>query len=103
MTQFEGFDNALLDKQNRQLRTADTDDSVKNGVHQAGGEAKRRLVEQQHIRTEHKTTAERQHVLLAAVQRASSLATPFVEHREELKDHVQRRLPLLLCYGPIGA
>jgi hypothetical protein len=56
--------------------------------HQAFG----RLVKQDDFRLQHHGARDRQHLLLAARQRAAGLAAPFGEHRKEGEDFVEQGL-----------
>ena len=52
-------------------------------------EAERRLVEDEQLRLGHQAAADREHLLLAAGQRAGALALPFGEPRED-REHPAR-------------
>src|SRR5579883_1278144 len=53
-----------------------------------GSQAQRRLVEDQKLRPHHQGARDRQHLLLAARQRARRLALPLLENREEIIEPV---------------
>ena len=55
-------------------------------------QAERRLVEDQELRLGHQSAADRQHLLLAARQRAGALALPLGEPRED-REHAAAVVP----------
>ena len=56
-----------------------------------GAKAERRLVEQQNLRIGHQRAADRQHLLLAAGQRAGDLAEPLRSRGNRLNTRSRRR------------
>jgi hypothetical protein len=65
-------------------------------------EAERRLVEDQQARLAHQPASDRQHLLLAARQRAGRLGPALLEAREDL-DHAFEIARAVLLAAPIGA
>jgi hypothetical protein len=64
-------------------------------LHQRGGQAHRRLVHQQQPRPRHQRATHRDHLLLAAGQRAGQLAAPFEQAREQRVHPVEVLVELL--------
>ena len=74
-------------------------DRVEDRVDEHRGETHRRLVEQQHLRLRHERPAHRQHLLLAAAQRAGDLGSPLEKPREHLEGARDAVLDLLVGHG----
>ncbi len=79
----------LLDDHHRDMPLPDTLQGRDQAADDAGGQPRRRLVEQQHERLRRQRTAQRQHLLLAAGKRAGKLLAPFLEPRKQLVDIVE--------------
>ena len=80
----------LLDEQDGDAALAvDAADDVEDLLHQLRRQAERRLVEQHQPRPRHQRAADRQHLLLAARQRAGALVGALLQHRE-VAEHASR-------------
>ena len=82
----------LLDQQNRHARRTQRRDDAEDLAHDQRRETQRRLVEQQQLRLAHQRPSHRQHLPLAAGQRARELVAPLGQARETLVDLGQRLL-----------
>src|SRR5580658_1804450 len=78
----EGERHVLLDQQDRDALPVQRVDDLSDLRHHARHQAFGRLVEQDDPRLEHHGAGDREHLLLAARQRAARLAAPLGEHRE---------------------
>ena len=72
----------LLDDQDRQPLAGDRADDLVEVLDDERREAHRELVEQQHLRVGRHGAGHREHLLLAARQRARELLAPLSEARE---------------------
>src|SRR5947209_9537853 len=78
----EGQSHVLLDEQDRHpVAVEDVDDLVDLGDH-AGHQTLGRLVEEDDLGLEHHRPRDREHLLLAARERATRLVAPLPQHRE---------------------
>ena len=73
----------LLDDEHRDTRVVHLLDDLEAALDEHRREAHRRLVHQQQLRLRHQRAAHRDHLLLAARQRAGELGAPLVEEREQ--------------------
>src|SRR5580704_17809673 len=85
----EDLADVLLDDEHGEPLGADAADEIKNLLDHERGEAGGRLVHEQELWARHEGTTDRAHLLLAAGERASELAAPLLETREEIEDPVQ--------------
>src|SRR5262245_6743759 len=91
IAQLEGLHDPLLDQQDRQPALApDAVDRLEDLLDDARPQPLRGLVEQEQIGPGHQPAAQRQHLLLAARQRAGELAVALPEDREEREYLLQR-------------
>src|SRR6266851_966891 len=81
----------LLDQEHAHARIVDGADGAKDVLHDHRGEAERGLVEAEKFWLRHHGAAERQHLLLAAGERAGILRGAFGEAREHRKDVADQR------------
>src|SRR5437773_8930917 len=79
----------LLDEQHRHALLVDVLDRLEDELDEHRGEPHRRLVEQQHDRSRHERASDREHLLLAARQRAGALREALLEAWEELVDALE--------------
>ena len=86
----------LLDQENAQPLAPDALDGVEDLLDQVGGEAERGLVEQQQFWARHQGAGDRQHLLLAAGQRACGLPIALAQPRKERKALVE-----IVAHGPL--
>ena len=78
------MEGVLLDQEHGELfALVERVDGGENLLHQERREAERGFVEQEQPRPRHQRAADRQHLLLAARQRAAALAEPLLEAREQ--------------------
>ena len=73
----------LLDDENRRALLVDRADDVEHLVDEDRRKAHRRLVHQQQLRPRHQRASDRDHLLLAARQRAGVLVEPLLDAREQ--------------------
>ena len=76
----------LLDDEDRRALLVDRADDVEHLVDEHRRQAHRRLVHQQQLRPRHQRAADRDHLLLAARQRAGILVEPLLDAREQCED-----------------
>ena len=87
MGELQRVKGVLLDEEHRQaFRLVELGDDVEDLLDDQRREAERRLVEQQQPRPAHQRARDRQHLLLAARQRAAALRRAFLEAREHRED-----------------
>ncbi len=89
----ERLHDVLLDQQDRQPFGIQPADQREHLLDQQGGEAERRLVEDQELGLAHQAAADRQHLLLAAGQGSCRLRPALLEAREDRDDMVEVLLP----------
>ena len=82
MRQLQGGAGVLLHQHDGHAGLVDFPQSLKNRLDQQRRQAKARFVQQQDARVSHQRPANRQHLLLAAAQRAGQLLAPLGQHRE---------------------
>jgi len=83
----EGMVGILLDEENGQLlASVQFADRREDLAHDERGETERGLVEEQEARARHQRAGDRQHLLLAARERAAALVDAFLQAREKAKD-----------------
>src|ERR1051326_161066 len=83
MRELEGVEGVLLDQEDRDLvARVELAHDVEDLLGDQWGEAERGLVEQQEARAAHQGAGDRQHLLLAARQRAAALVAPLGETGE---------------------
>ena len=75
----------------------DLDDLLENRLHQQRRDAERRLVEHQALRLAHQRAADREHLLLAAGERAGGLLLALLQARENAEDVVEILRRCLRC------
>src|SRR5690349_7274447 len=75
----------LLDQEHGGAGAIDLDDGPEDVAHEQRCDAERGLVQQQHARPAHQRAAHRQHLLLAARERARELLSALPEPREQLE------------------
>ena len=80
----------LLHQQHGDAARVDVADDAEHFPHDRRREAEGRLVEQQQPRLRHQRTADREHLLLAAGERAGRLLELLAQHREEVEHLLQR-------------
>jgi hypothetical protein len=86
---FERLGDALLDEQQSDpVLAVERRDALKDQIRDRRSQAHGRLVEQQQLRRGGDAAADRQHLLLAAGQRAGELVTTFREHRKKGEDAI---------------
>src|SRR2546427_3358180 len=86
----EGQSHVLLDEQDRHpVAVEDVDDLVDLGDH-AGHQTLGRLVEEDDLGLEHHRPRDREHLLLAARERATRLVAPLPQHREPPVDLLEQ-------------
>src|SRR3989454_3646388 len=78
----EGKVRVLLDHEHRGTAPPDVGDDLEGRLHQGRCEAERGLVEQDQPRPRHQRAGDREHLLLAARERARHLPPPISEDRE---------------------
>ena len=100
---FQRLGDALLDQQDGQSVAMDLVDALEDRVHDGRCEPHRGLVEHQQLRRRREPAPDRQHLLLAARERAGELVAPFREDRKELQDHRQRFAEPRLALAGVGA
>ena len=88
----EGQRHVLLDQQHRDAFVVQHLDDLADLRDHARHQPLGRLVEQDDLGLEHHGAGDRQHLLLAARQRAAGLVAPLGQHREEGVDLVEQRL-----------
>ena len=81
--------DVLLDQQDRPALGLELGDGLEDPLDHQRRQAERRLVEQEQARPAHERPPDRQHLLLAARQRAAGLAQPLAEQREQLEHHLE--------------
>ena len=74
----------LLDQEDRRALAVELGHDVENLAHHERSETERRLVHQQEARPRHERPRHRQHLLLAARERAGQLLAPPAQRREAL-------------------
>src|SRR5260370_32445073 len=86
MRELEGVERVLLDQEYGELLLrVERADGLENLPGDERGEPERGLVEQQEAWPAHQRARDRQHLLLAARQRAAALVQPFAQTREQRK------------------
>src|ERR1700724_2199933 len=88
----EGERHVLLDQQDGDALLGERGDDLPDLRHHARHQAFGRLVEQDDLRLEHHGAGDREHLLLAARQRAARLVAPLGEHRKICKDLAEQLL-----------
>ena len=86
---FKRCAGVLLDQQDRDAKLAQSHHDTEDFTHNQRREAKAWLVEQQEARLGHQRAAERQHLTLAAGQRAGKLIASFGKTRKACVDILQ--------------
>src|SRR3989442_8821200 len=76
----------LLDEQDRHALSVDLGAYAEDGLHEDRGESERRLVEHEKLRMGHEGSTDREHLLLAAGERARELLRALLETGEEVVD-----------------
>src|SRR2546423_4018150 len=88
--QLEGVEGVLLHQEHGELLArVEGADGVEDLAHDQGCKTERGLVEQEQPRPAHEGAGDRQHLLLAARQRAAALREPLLEAGEDGKQDVQ--------------
>src|SRR5208337_3125469 len=88
--ELQRMERVLLHKKDRQaLALVQVADHLEDLLDQQRREAERRLVEQQEARPAHQRPPDRQHLLLAARQRAATLRRALLEARKQSEDALQ--------------
>src|SRR5215471_895659 len=78
----------LLDEEDRLAFLLELTQDQENSRDELGGEAQRRLIEQQQRRARHQRATDREHLLFAAAQRGSQLVTSCAQGGKPLKDRI---------------
>ncbi len=89
----------LLDQQDRDAFARDLQHRFEDLLHHQRREPHRRLVEQQQLRLRHQRARHREHLLLAAGQRAGGLPAALLEAGKE----IEHALDVVLDRGPVAA
>src|SRR6266567_913713 len=90
MGELEGMKRVLLDQEDGELLLdVEGADDLENLPGDERGEPERRLVEQQEARPAHERARDRQHLLLAARERAAALVEPLAQPRKQDEDAVE--------------
>ena len=84
--QLEGHGCVLLDQHDGEAAPRQLADDARDLAHDDGRQAERRLVEEQTLGLGHEPAPDRQHLLLAARERAAALLHALAQPREELID-----------------
>src|SRR5262245_1495464 len=79
----------LLDQQDRRSLVVDVDNGREDLLDEHGGQAHAGLVKEEKARIGHESSADGEHLLLAAGQRSRHLNQSFLEAREEPKDPLE--------------
>src|SRR5258705_8900967 len=96
--------HVLLDEQHGQtLLAMEHLQHVQDRVHDARHDAEARLVEHQEARPRHERARDRQHLALAAGERARALVDALAQHREEAEDPLEHLLAALRVAVAEGA
>ena len=95
--------HVLLDDQDGEIEVAQIAHELEQQVHIERRQALGRLVEQEDARLRHQRAADRQHLLLAAAERARHLGAALGQHRQQLVDLIERRAPRRARGRRIGA
>ncbi len=105
MGEFQRVVGVLLDDQHGQaVLPVQGPDRVENLPRDQGGEAERGFVQHQQARAAHQGAADRQHLLLAAGQRAAALGHALLEPRKQREDALQPAGAIgLAAVGGVGA
>jgi len=82
--QLEGHGGVLLDEHDGEAPARQLANGARDLAHDDGGEAERRLVEEQALGLGHEPAPDGQHLLLAARERAAALLEALAEPRKEL-------------------
>src|SRR5712664_1485125 len=100
----QGGGHVLLDEQHGQtLLAMEHLQHVQDRVHDARHDAEARLVEHQEARPRHERARDRQHLALAAGERARALVNALAQHREEAEDALEHLLAALRVAVAEGA
>ena len=99
MNDIEALRDVLLDQQHRQPLAVEPPDQGEHLLDHQRRKTKRWLIEYQKLRLRHQSPADRQHLLLAAGQRAGELTCPLAQPREVGKDALAVRLAPRRCAG----
>src|SRR5260221_8535188 len=87
MGELEGVKCVLLDQEDGELLLrVESSDGVEYLPGDERSKPERRLVEQQEARPAHQRACDRQHLLLAARERAAALVEPFAQPRKQRED-----------------
>src|SRR3954452_1421070 len=90
------MEGVLLDQENRQLLArVEFADRVEDLAHDDRRKSERGLIQQKEARARHQGTGDRQHLLLAAGERAAALMQPLLQAREELEHLLAVRVEML--------
>src|SRR5438132_1691258 len=90
MSELERMKGVLLDQEDRDpVARVEVAHDGKNLLRDQRRETERGLVEQQETRPSHERARDREHLLLAARERASALVAPFGEPRKEREDAIE--------------
>src|SRR6267378_1127742 len=104
VAQLEGLDHALLDEEDGQpALPPDAVDRLEDLLDDARPEPLRRLVEQEQVGLGHEAATEREHLLLAAGERAGELGAARSQERKELEHGLQRLGPVRARGAPVRA
>src|SRR5881296_1607138 len=95
----QGLARVLLDHQDRQAARVDLLDLVEEAVENFGCQAERGLVHEEEPGPRHQGAGDREHLLLAAGERAGELCLSLAQQREQREDLVQPG-PELLTVDP---
>src|SRR5208282_1280642 len=99
-----GLRHPLLDEQDSEpVLAMQLADALEDEIGDGGSEPHRRLVEHEEPRGRGQAAADRQHLLLAARERAGELAAPLGQHGEERHDTLEVARPLPPPRRGIGA
>src|SRR5262249_13728917 len=95
----QGLACVLLDHEDRQAARVDLPDLVEEAVQNLRRQAERGLVQEEESRPRHQGAGDREHLLLAAGERAGELCLSLAQPREQREDLVQSG-PELLTVDP---
>ena len=99
MGELQGKPCVLLDEEYARSLPVDLGDDAEDFLHQDRAEAHGGLIEEEQARPAHQAAGRREHLLLAAGERAAVLAGPLLQPREALIHSLEglRDLPLVVA------